>query len=116
MLKFKPSIRTGKKGDLSDFKRGMVVGARRAGIMSLDFCCDIQMVGSEFGVKNMKHGSILPCLNVSGCWWRCNGVGEIFLYQIEHCLNATANLSIDADHVLRFMTTVYTSSDVLPAG
>ncbi len=22
--------------------------------MSLDFCCDIQMVGSEFGVKNMK--------------------------------------------------------------
>ncbi len=24
------------------------------GLMSLDFCCDIQMVGSEFGVKNMK--------------------------------------------------------------
>ncbi len=27
--------------------------------MSLDFCCDIQMVGSEFGIKNMKawiHG------------------------------------------------------------
>ncbi len=22
--------------------------------MSLDFCCNIQMVGSEFGVKNMK--------------------------------------------------------------
>ncbi len=22
--------------------------------MNLDFCCDIQMVGSEFGVKNMK--------------------------------------------------------------
>ncbi len=22
--------------------------------MSLDFCCDIQMLGSEFGVKNMK--------------------------------------------------------------
>ncbi len=22
--------------------------------MILDFCCDIQMVGSEFGVKNMK--------------------------------------------------------------
>ncbi len=32
MLKFKPSIRTGKKGDLSDFERGMVVGARRAGL------------------------------------------------------------------------------------
>ncbi len=24
------------------------------GLMGLDFCCDIQMVGSEFGVKNMK--------------------------------------------------------------
>ncbi len=24
------------------------------GLMSLDFCCDIQMIGSEFGVKNMK--------------------------------------------------------------
>ncbi len=31
-LKFKPSIRTGKKGDLSDFERGMVIGARRAGL------------------------------------------------------------------------------------
>ncbi len=30
LLKFKPSIRMGKKGDLSDFERGMVVGARRA--------------------------------------------------------------------------------------
>ncbi len=29
---FKPSIRTGKKGDLSDFERGMVVGVRRAGL------------------------------------------------------------------------------------
>ncbi len=27
LLKFKPSIRMGKKGDLSDFERGMVVGA-----------------------------------------------------------------------------------------
>ncbi len=24
------------------------------GLMSLDFCCDIQMVGSEFCAKNMK--------------------------------------------------------------
>ncbi len=23
-------------------------------LMILDFCCDIQMVGSEFGIKNMK--------------------------------------------------------------
>ncbi len=32
LLKFKPSIRMGKKGYLSDFKHGMVVGARRAGL------------------------------------------------------------------------------------
>ncbi len=32
VLKFKPNIRMGKKGDLSDFERGMVVGARRAGL------------------------------------------------------------------------------------
>ncbi len=38
------------------------------------------------------------------------------LVPIEHCLNATAYLSIVADHVLTFMTTVYSSSDVLPAG
>ncbi len=38
------------------------------------------------------------------------------LVSIEHRLNATAYLSIVSDHVHPFMTTVYTSSDVLPAG
>ncbi len=33
------------------------------------------------------------------------------LVPIEHCLNTTAYLSIVADHVHPFMTTVYTSSD-----
>ncbi len=31
------------------------------GLMSLDFCCDVQMAGSEFGIKNMKariHSSL----------------------------------------------------------
>ncbi len=32
LLKFKLSIRMGKKGDLSDFEREMVVGVRRAGL------------------------------------------------------------------------------------
>ncbi len=32
LLKFKPSIKMGKKGDLSDFERGTVVGARQAGL------------------------------------------------------------------------------------
>ncbi len=45
--------------------------------MRFDCCCDIQMVGSEFGVKNMKAW-IHPCLNSSGWWWWCNGVGDIF--------------------------------------
>ncbi len=67
-------------------------------------------VGSEFGVKNMKAWIILPCLNGSGCWWWCNGVGGIFLAHfvpIEHRLNATVYLSIVSDHVHLFMTTVY---------
>ncbi len=38
------------------------------------------------------------------------------LVPIEHCLNATVYRSIVADHVHPFMTTVYPSSDVLPAG
>ncbi len=44
--------------------------------MSLDFCCDIQMVGSEFGVKKMK--AWIHPLKGSGWWWWCNGVGDIF--------------------------------------
>ncbi len=40
LLKFKPSIRTGKKGDLSDFERGMVVGDRRAGL-SISITADL---------------------------------------------------------------------------
>ena len=32
MLKFKLSIRMGKKGDLGDSERGRVVGVRRAGL------------------------------------------------------------------------------------
>ncbi len=49
------------------------------GLMSLDFCCDIQMVESYLAWRTWKHGSILPCLNGSGWWWWCNGVGNIFL-------------------------------------
>ncbi len=35
LLRFKPSIRMEKKGDLSDFECGLVVGARRAGLSIL---------------------------------------------------------------------------------
>ncbi len=86
--------------------------------MSLDFCCNIQLVGSEFGVKNIKAW-IHPALSqrfrlvvvgvmVWGIFsWHTLGP----LVPIEHRLNATAYLSIVADHVHPFMTTVYPSSD-----
>ncbi len=60
VLKFKPSIRMGKKGDLSDFERGMVVGARRAG---LSISKTVDLLGfshttisrfTEYGVKKRK--------------------------------------------------------------
>ncbi len=91
--------------------------------MSLDFCCDIQMVGSEFSIKYIKMD--LSCL-VSTV--QAAGAGGVMVWgifswhtlgplvPIEHCLNATVYLSIVADHVHPFMTTVYPSSDVLPAG
>lgn len=53
--------------------------------MSLDFRCNIQMVG-------------------------CNGVGGTFLapsVPTEHHLNATLYLSIVPDHIHAFLTTVY---------
>ncbi len=50
------------------------------GLMNHDFCCDVQMVGSEFGVKNMKAW-IHPALSQ---WFRLVVVdvmvwGDIFL-------------------------------------
>ncbi len=76
--------------------------------MSLDFCCDIQMVGSEFAVKNMKAYIHPGGVMVWGIFsWHTLGP----LVPIEHCLNTTAYLSIVADHIHPFMTTVYPSSD-----
>ncbi len=90
------------------------IGNMLPGLMSLDFCCDIQMVGSEFGIKNIK-ALIHPALSQ---WFRLVVVWEIFSWctlgpsvPIEHCLNATAYLSIVAEHVHPFMNTVYPSSD-----
>ncbi len=78
--------------------------------MSLDFCCDIQMVGSEFGIKIMDPSCLVSTVHGGGgvmVWgifsWHTLGP----LVPIEHSLNATAYLSIVADHVHPFMTTVY---------
>ncbi len=75
------------------------------------------MVGSEFGVKNMKawiHPALSQQIRLVVVLW----CGEYFLgtiwaplVPIEHRLNNTAYLSIVADHVHPFMTTVYPSSD-----
>ncbi len=85
--------------------------------MSLDFCCDIKMARSEFGVKNMKAW-IHPAVSMVQVGGGGVMVWGIFYLQtlgplvpIEHRLNATAYLSIVADHVHPFMTTVYPSSD-----
>uniref|UniRef100_A0A3Q0SEK6 Small EDRK-rich factor-like N-terminal domain-containing protein n=1 Tax=Amphilophus citrinellus TaxID=61819 RepID=A0A3Q0SEK6_AMPCI len=31
-----------------------------------------------------KNGSILPCINGSGCCWWCNGVGEVFFSHFQY--------------------------------
>ncbi len=91
-------------------------------VMSLDFCCNIQMIVSEFGVKNMKAWIILPCLNGSGWWWWCNGVGGIFLAHFGPLSTNWASFirhslpEFVADHVHPFMTTVYHLLMLLPAG
>lgn len=64
-----------------------------------DFCCEIQMVGSECGIDNMT-ASTQPYINSPGyCLW-CNGVRDT--------LSTINYLIIAADHV--HLTTVNPSS------
>ncbi len=83
-------------------------------ISSLDFCCDIQMVG--FRIWRKEHESMDPSYLVSTVQAGGGGVmvWEIFswhslgpLVPIEHHLIATAYLNIVPDHVHPFITTVY---------
>ncbi len=80
--------------------------------MSLDFCWYIQMVGSEFGSK--EHETIyglVSTVQAAGdgvmVWGIFSWHTLVLLVLIEHRLNTTAYLSIVADHVHPFMTTVY---------
>ncbi len=78
--------------------------------MSLDFCWDIQMVGSEFGIKKMKawiHPALSQRFRLVVVWGIFSWHTLYPLVPIEHCLIATVYLSIVADHVHPFMTTVY---------
>ncbi len=81
------------------------------------FCCDIQMI--EVRIWRKEHENMDPSCLVS----TVQAVGGVMVWGIfswhtlgslvstVHRLNATAYLSIVADHVHPFMTTVYPSSD-----
>ncbi len=74
------------------------------GLMSLDFCCNIQMLESVFGVKNMKAWIILPCLNGSGWWW-CNGAEDIFLAHFGSLSTNWASFKHHSLHRVLLLTT-----------
>ncbi len=72
LLKVKPSIRTGKKGDLSDFERGMVVGADglvwvfHKLLIYWDFHTQASLGFTENGPKKRKIWSERQL-----CGWKC---------------------------------------------
>ncbi len=106
------SAKKGKGGYNSQLEKTL------PGLMSLNFCCDIQMVGSEFAIKNMKAvdpSCLVSTVQVGGGGIMVSGIFSWHtlghLVPIEHRLNATAYLSIVTDHVHPFMSTVYPSSD-----
>ncbi len=53
------------------------IGKSLPGLMSLDLCCNIQMVESEFGVKNMDPSCLVSMVQAGGGGVMC--VGDIFL-------------------------------------
>lgn len=80
-----------------------------SGLMGLDFCCHFQMLG-HFGIKNTKSmdsSCLVSDVRAPGG----GGVEHNFLVLAEHLLNTTVYLSIVADHMHPFVTTVYPSPD-----
>ncbi len=70
MLKFKPSIRMGKKADLSDFERVMVVGVRRGWseyfkkiLIYWDFHAQPSLGFTENGPKKRKYSVSSSCVD-----------------------------------------------------
>ncbi len=68
-MKFTPGIRIGTKGDLSDFERGIVVGARQAGL-SISKSADLLGFSRTtiFRVSSERQLSGQKCLVVRGEW------------------------------------------------
>ncbi len=83
---------------------------------SMDPSClvsTVQAGGGGVMVWGIFSWHTLPVLAVLAVTFkRCSIGTKGPLVPIEHRLNVTANLSIVADHVHLFMTTVYSSSDV----
>ncbi len=74
LLKFKPSIRTGKKGDLSDFERGMVVGGLSISETAdlLGFSHTQPSLGfTENGPKKRKYPNIRAAVVWTKMPWWC---------------------------------------------
>ncbi len=81
--------------------------------MSLDFCCNIQEHESMdpsclVSMVQAGGGNVTGTDNILGIF-SCHTLGPFV--PTEHRLNAIAYLTIVADHVHPFMTTVYPSSD-----
>ncbi len=116
-------LRTGNWGNNSHrlIKTGQYkIGKTLPGLMSLDFCCH-STFRCRVRIWCKEHESMDPSCLVSTVQAAGGGgvmVWGIFswhtlgpLVPIDHRLNATVYLSIVADHVHPFMTTVYPSSD-----
>lgn len=78
-----------------------------SGWMSLNFCCQIWIVGLENGVNDIKA----CCFWCNVCYVLCGGHTLGPLVASEDCLNVTAYLDIVAKHVHHFSITLYFSSD-----
>ncbi len=73
---------------------------------------DIRMVGSDFGVNCMDPSCLVTKFLAAGDGVMVWGIFSLSpLLPIERCLNATAYLSIIADHLHLFRTTVFPSYD-----
>ncbi len=88
------------------------------GLTSLDFCCDI--LDGRVRIWRIEHeimdpSSLVSTVQADGGGVMVWGVFSWYtlglLVPIEHRLNATSYLSIVADHVHPFMTTVNPSSN-----